>query len=219
MKTLYWTADSPFCRIVLWCLYQSHLETQVRMVHLSWQGIRDAGSTGHLGPTATVPCLITEDGTRVGDSLRIISFLNPELFSNWFLSQDGECHRVAEGQLSRILYALYDGVSDKRAAELRAAWLRTIAALNALITASGEESIGETRSPSSPLSSTGCAFAHILLHFCLYLKPEWKSDISVELQNQLQHIENREAFRWMKAQVENQAYRVPCAGTSAPLAR
>ncbi|MEY4066544.1 MAG: hypothetical protein RIR26_2752, partial [Pseudomonadota bacterium] len=51
MTTLFWTADSPYCRIVLWSLCQNQLETQVRLEHLSWRDVRTSGAAGHLGAT------------------------------------------------------------------------------------------------------------------------------------------------------------------------
>lgn len=215
MATLFWTADSPYCRIVLWAATRTGAIQGLTLKHLSWSELNSISPGTTLGQAATVPCLHTNSGVTISDSLRIIAYLighNP--FYEWLMSTDGEAYRLAEGQLSRVMYALYDNVQGKPLERARQNWLRVLTSLDSVFLRSSP-----TTTPSFPNANGHLHLAdlaiHVLVSFCTTLNPEWGKDLPPHLRNALLALEQKEDFRSMQKICAEQTYGVPCvlAGT------
>jgi hypothetical protein len=198
-QKLYWTADSPYCRIVLWSMAESAPTRAFELVHLNWDELRNPRSGGILSEERTVPCL-SDNRSRTADSLRILATLNPEGFTRWLTSADGALYRCAEGQLGRVMYALYDGFSEEKTRE---AWSKAQSSAGSLLagvwSATSAESLG-----------AGLMAAHTFFNFCLHFRPEWLQDISDETRNILARLECSASFANLRSRVESQSCRVPC---------
>lgn|GEM_PF-673969 len=212
MDTLYWNSDSPYCRIALLAiasLLDEHT-TAKKLIHLSWSELKRITPNDLLGSAATVPCLHSAKGSIIDDSLRIIAHLLQNAFTPWFLSSDGCFYRIAEGQLSRVMYALYDGPRDNTLEKLRGQWLRALDSLNHSIAHSPiHASKSGSQSGNEESFSLGFAAAHTFISICLALQKEWAKDIPAELRRNLLTFEKTQTFQWMSEQVTNEGSRIP----------
>jgi hypothetical protein len=141
-----------------------------------------------------------DEHVRRADSLRLLAHLNPQAFTLWLTSDDGALYRCAEGQLGRIMYALYDGVADEI---LREKWLDAIRTLNQLL---GSESkvADRKRVPWGQMAT------HTFLTFCLNFRPEWRQDLPESVHQRMKELETVDSFYELKACLSTQPYRVPC---------
>lgn len=215
-KKLYWTADSPFCRIVVWALAESNPQSAVpldseplsafgELVHLNWDDIRKSQTSGVLGPEGTVPTVFCE-GDYLTDSLRLLASLQPHDFSGWLTSSDGALYRCAEGQLGRVMYALYDVVDSEKAKKL---WFNALHAIEKLV------NISATHRTENAVS-WGIMATQTFLNFCLALKPEWKKDLSETLWANVIRWESSRSFQDLKNRVNQHPHRVPCGLSDGP---
>jgi hypothetical protein len=202
-KKLYWTADSPFCRIILWAWMESAL-TPPELVHLSWEELRSDKCSAILGTERTVPCLSGQP--PLTDSLRILAVLSSSTFQAWLGSADGALYRFCEGQLGRLMYSLYDGVSADR---LHDRWKTSLAVLERLLTG------------NAPAPTHGQIAMHTFLNFCVALQKDWWRDIPETLKQRLQLLEKSSSFVSLKKLTHGQNDRVHCgffspAGMGSP---
>lgn len=205
-KTLYWTADSPFCRIVLWA-FEEESAVALQRVHLSWQQLRDESAKSMLGVELTVPCLA--DGKHIeSDSLRLLAQLNPREFQPWMVSADGALYRCAEGQLGRVMYALYDNLDP---AKTRRLWLQSIQAVDRLWSFQPPAELSRT-------PSWGSMACHTFLSFCVALKPDWLAELPENLRLGLVELERSASFHKLRMAVQEHPHRVPCGLFSEPAA-
>lgn len=196
MPKLFWNAESPYCRIILWHISANGLRNKVELQHLSWDEIRSALPGGLLGPTATVPCLHLDDGRMITDSLRILAHLLDDGFYSWFLSEDGELYRHIEGQLSRVMYGLYDQPSPETFKKLDERWKLALSA--AQFNLSTNAGAHHFKSDSLHLSIKAL---HVFVQFCLMFKPQWHDSVPSETASALLSIEQTEAFEWLEEQL------------------
>ena len=201
MATLFWTADSPYCRIALWAMAILNQDHTFKLEHLSWEELRCITAGGKLGTAATVPCLTLASGHQISDSLRIIAHLLESDFYAWFLSSDGEHYRMIEGQFSRIMYALYDGAHGEKLEKVHSQWLRALRSSELALT----QTVSKRRFSSAAL--------HVFVTFCLMLQPDWRDDIPESLADFLTQQENSLAFEKIKTLISTTHYRVPCSWT------
>jgi hypothetical protein len=201
MATLFWTADSPFCRITLWAMAILNRDADFNLKHLTWDELRSISAGGQLGTAATVPCLTLPSGQNISDSLRIIAHLLQTDFYRWFLSSEGDHYRMIEGQFSRIMYALYDGAQGKNLEKVHGQWQRALRSAELTLTKNTSTSL----LPSAAL--------HVFVTFCLMLRPEWRSDISEPLAQLLTQQEGSIAFQKLQSWTAATHYRVPCSWT------
>lgn len=215
MATLYWTADSPFCRVVVFTSAMLKLENELQLKHLTWQELRNIPPGETLGSAATVPCLQTDSGILISDSLRIIAYLMKDSFSAWLLSFDGETYRTAEGQLSRVMYALYDAAQNKALEKIRRHWLRALLCAetslsNRLINSSESNLNMDSASTRVTNSTLSIAALHTFTSFCLSMQPDWRLDISHELEKIFIDHEKSIEFQSMSAKISEHIHGVPC---------
>jgi hypothetical protein len=202
-QKLYWTADSPFSRIVLWALAESGSLGGMNLVHLNWKELHSDRSAEILSEERTVPFLISGD-LRTADSLRILAVLFPDSFTQWLTEADGALYRCAEGQLGRIMYALYDGSTNEKT---RGLWQSALASMS-LLTAHADRTQKQTG------VSWGQIAAHTFVHFCLHFRAEWKQDLSAETLRALALLERSASFHQLRTLAESHSCRVPCGGFS-----
>lgn len=210
MATLFWTADSPYCRIAIWSAASLGFLSNLELKHMNWAELNLTASGGILGNAATVPCLRTDASYTVSDSLRLIAHFMEESFHPWLLSTDGEIYRIAEGQLSRVMYALYDGAQGKTLEKVRLQWLRALVSLETTfltLEPSAKKSLLEEHDSTALLS---IAPVHVLLGFCLSLKPEWRNDLPRQLESLLKDAEKSLPFWTMRDIVHEHNHGVPC---------
>lgn len=200
-RTLFWTADSPYSRIVLWAVCESD-NLNLNLVHLNWAELNDTSWAGkNLGPELTVPCLSDGQSHITCDSLRILATLQKSKFHDWFVSADGALHRFSEGQLGRIMYALYDGVEQ---AKIHPLWLRAIESACRLI-----ENLNRHDTESSH-ASTGQIALHTFLSFCVGLRPELQKEIPPQLRKVLVGLEQTPSFAALNARLKTHAHLIRC---------
>jgi len=202
-QKLYWTADSPFCRIVLWAWAESAALNGTHLVHLSWNELKDSSISEVLAAERTVPCLVDEH-LRLSDSLRILARLNPQAFTHWLTSDDGALFRCSEGQLGRIMYALYDGVADDT---FRGKWLDAIRAIDHLLSR-------DSKRADDKRVLWGQMAAHTFLTFCLNFRPEWRKDLPQSVLQRMKEMETTNSFKELKGYLSNHLYCVPCVAFS-----
>lgn len=203
-QKLYWTADSPFSRIVLWALAENgHLQNTL-LIHLGWDELKSASSAHLLSEEATVPCLYA-DGRKTADSLRILALADGDTFVRWLTSADGALYRCAEGQLGQVMYALYNGGAPGKTLEL---WHKALTSAESLL----KKSLAETQAQSI---GKGQMAVHTFISFCVFFRPELRDTISDEMKNALSQFEKSDSFARMRACCESQSCRVPCGGLSA----
>ena len=200
MLKLFWNADSPYCRIVLWHIAATQRHKGVVLKHLSWEEIRATASGGRLGLTATVPCLELEDGTIIPDSFRILAYFLNDRFALWLLSEDGEFYRHIEGQLSRVMYGLYDHPSSEVLKKVEARW--NLVLKSAELYFSTRISVHDS-APEPP--SLALQALHIFVQFCLHFQPDWHRSIPTSIAQILLEAENKKGFDWFKNQLTEQA--------------
>jgi len=215
MTTLYWTADSPFCRVVVFTAATLKLENELQLKHLTWQELRNIPPGETLGSAATVPCLQTDSGILISDSLRIIAYLMKDSFSAWLLSFDGETYRTAEGQLSQVMYALYNGAQNKALEKIRKHWLRALlyaetSLSKRLINSSGSNLQMDSAAAIATNSTLSIAVLHTFISFCLSMQPEWRRDISHELEKIFMEHEKSVEFQSMRTKISEHIHGVPC---------
>jgi glutathione S-transferase len=215
MATLYWTADSPFCRVVLWTAATLNLEKELQLKHLTWQELRNISAGETLGNAATVPCLQTDSGILISDSLRIIAYLMKDSFSAWLLSCDGETYRMAEGQLSRVMYALYDGAQNKAHEKIHKHWLRALLCAETSLAkrlANASESNLQVNPAEANLTNPTLSIAvlHTFISFCLSMQPDWRRDIPHELEKIFMEHEKSVEFQSMRSKISAHIHGVPC---------
>lgn len=215
MATLYWTADSPFCRVVVFTAAMLKLENELQLKHLTWQELRNIPPGETLGSAATVPCLQTDSGILISDSLRIIAYLMKDSFSAWLLSFDGETYRTAEGQLSRVMYALYDGARNKALEKIRKHWLRALHCAETslskrLLNSSGSNLQMDSAAAIVTNSTLSIAALHTFTSFCLSMQPDWRRDIPHELEKMLMEHEKSIEFQSMRTKISEHIHGVPC---------
>ncbi|MEY2986699.1 MAG: hypothetical protein RJB13_220 [Pseudomonadota bacterium] len=199
MLKLFWNADSPYCRIVLWHIATSQQYTEVELEHLSWEDIRATATGGRLGRNATVPCLQLGDGTIITDSLRILAYFLNDGFDSWFLSEDGEFYRHIEGQLSRVMYGLYDRPTPEALKKVEARWNLV------LKSADGHMSTKAASRPAVPeLPALALQTLHIFVQFCLHFQPDWSCSLPASLERALHELEREKDFKWYKEQLSQQ---------------
>lgn len=203
MFTLFWNADSPYCRLLLWQLAGLGAQNKLNLQHMSWADIRNERSGGRLGSSATVPCLHAEKGKQLSDSLRIVAHLAGHDFLPWFLSSDGEAYRLFEGQLSRVLYGLYDSPNPAALKKIEERWQLVFSSATAH--AAHELSPQLMPEPATPFA---LITLHVLVVFCLQFKPEWRDTIPSEWMNALRDLERTHAFQWMEQHVSQHNPRV-----------
>lgn len=199
MFTLFWTSDSPFCRITLWSLAILNHDSQFTLQHLNWDELRKISAGGLLGTAATVPCLALPSGASISDSLRILAHFMATEFSDWLLSAEGEQYRMFEGQFSRVMYALYDGAEGKGLEKVHGQWQRALL--------STEMALAQNSS-QHPIS---LAALHVFVTFCLALRPDWRGDISTHLAALLTQQESTMAYLKLNSWVAATHHRVPCS--------
>lgn len=197
-QKLYWTADSPFSRIVLWAWAESAALSGTHLVHLSWKELKDSSSSEVLAAERTVPCLVDEH-LRLSDSLRLLAHLNPQTFTLWLTSDDGALYRCSEGQLGRIMYALYDGVTDDI---LRGKWHDAIRAINHLLSCDSKRA-DDKRVPWGQMAT------HTFLSFCINFRPDWRQDLPQSVLQRMKELETSNSFKELNGCLSTQLYRVP----------
>lgn len=209
-KKLYWTADSPYCRIVLWAILaageglspNAEKSAFPSLIHLSWEELQQGHAAELLGPEQTLPCL--SNGTKpLSDSLRLLANLNQSFpFDAWLLSHDGALYRCAEGQLGRVMYQLYDGVTEQK---IRPHWLAALGSIQKILRSF-------ERRPEDPLifPPWGLMATHTFLTFCLFLKPDWRRDLDSDAEKHFTHLELSETFLRLHDLIAQQRHRVPC---------
>lgn len=200
MLKLFWNTDSPFCRIILWHIGASQLQDKITLEHLSWEEIRATAPGGQLGSNATVPCLELNNGARIADSLRILAHLLKDDFSSWILSQDGELYRHTEGQLSRVMYGLYDGPSPEALTKIKSRWSLALCSADSYFCSDEYK-----KRSASQLHALALPALHIFVQFCLNFQPEWRHSIPETLERTLLNLESRKEFEWFKRQLVSQA--------------
>lgn len=202
MLKLFWNADSPYCRIVLWHIATSQFRDRVLLEHMSWAEIRSTPTDGQLGTAATVPCLELNNGRRMSDSLRILAHLLDESFMQWLLSEDGDQYRHIEGQLSRVMYGLYDRPAPEALKKIQTRWALVLDSSAAHLARKGHHEASQI----APMSTRAL---HIFMQFCLNFQPQWRDSIPNELEQTLLNIEQSEGFQWFESKIIEQEATVP----------
>lgn len=202
-KKLYWTADSPFCRIILWAWAESAVPPPQHL-HLSWEELRSDTCSESIGCERTVPCLGGQP--PLTDSMRILAVLSGPSFQPWLVSADGGLYRFCEGQLGRLMYSLYDGVSADR---LHDKWKSNLATLERLL------------SGMAPAPTHGQIAMHTFLNFCIALQKDWWRDIPETLKQRLHLLEKSSSFLSLHQLISGHNQRVHCgffspAGSGSP---
>ncbi|MEN9826492.1 MAG: Glutathione S-transferase, N-terminal domain [Pseudomonadota bacterium] len=208
-STLFWTVDSPFCRIVLWALCESNDEL-VLPVHLSWTDLNDKlVAEKRLGPERTVPCLSEHQSMITSDSLRILASLQKESFLEWLMSLDGALYRCCEGQWGRVMYSLYDGLEQNK---VRPLWLQAIESTERLVNLHDEKQHDLLK------VSLGKIALHTFASFVVGLMPEWRSDMPKSLKQLLASLEQTASFAKMQAHLNTQHHLIRCDAFSRSVA-
>lgn len=199
MSLFYWNADSPFCRIALWNIYNLEKKNAVELLHLSWEELRKVAPGTSLGDSGTVPCLLLPSGQKLSDSLRILAYWQQEHFASWFLSLEGEHYRMVEGQFSRIMYALYDGAQGKTLDRVRSQWRRALQAVEC------------ARKQTTSTNALWMPAFQVFVTFCLALQPRWREDIQEPLVQLIKQQETAASFAMLRAAIAEVTHQIPCS--------